>query len=286
MTLQNRLGLDGSVGGGSFDGNLHDEEAVKRFQGLIFRMGGGRWTEVFMCSVKGSQLHVAPADVDIGAGVVWLPDTAFKEEEEEEVIVGEGGGEKEEGGEMNKEAGEDEEEEEEEEEEEFSLEAAILEGEVFSEVGGGRKFGTFLPIFHHDDKDNVNSVEVDALIMHTGLMPSAVIRGEAAKFNLGIDEQQLGIFSSFIDNFGVGGNEGEDAEGKERESEKKEKILNEAVWDPKKMTIIEIWQRRQELGWEAKKLRGEGRGRIERIEAEANECLRSLEDRISKFTLR
>ncbi|GMH54289.1 hypothetical protein TrRE_jg889, partial [Triparma retinervis] len=57
------------------------------------------------------------------------------------------------------------------------------------------------------------------------------------------------------------------------------------------MTIIEIWQRRQSLSWSAKRLRSAPlterlTARLARIEAEADECLRSLEVRIGKFTLR
>ena len=282
-----------------------------------------------MCSVRGAQFHVAPADVDVGAGVVWLPRTAFTQGDDD-------GRKKDEEEEANSKAKKGEEERQQSEDGSsyddgssldgssvddkemhgdrggFSLEAALLEGETFfqgEELKGGSKFGTFLPIFCHDDKDSFNSFEIDALIFHTNLMPAALVRGEAAKFNFSCDQQQLGILGSFIKGFGGAGND------RDRRKEREESTNSPST--PKAFVangsdeidnLVQIWERRQELSWEAKKLLNlkkslEGMKRqrgdlilsviqeelldsVSRIEAEGAECLNYLEDRVSNFTLK
>ncbi|GMI17470.1 hypothetical protein TrLO_g3643, partial [Triparma laevis f. longispina] len=77
VTLQARCSLEeGEKKRGKAD--LH-----KELQKLATR-GCDKWTEIFMVSVCGAQFHVAPADVDVGAGLLWLPKTAFEEDKGEE----------------------------------------------------------------------------------------------------------------------------------------------------------------------------------------------------------
>ncbi len=229
----------------------------KELQELIFRRAN-EWTEAVMSSVKDAQLHVAPADVDLGADVLWLPRSAFKVDSGSVIDnVREDG--------------------------EFSLEKVMLEGESDLKQGNAtrsRKYGIFLPVFVDTDEESPNSFEVDALIVHTNLMPAAVIRAEAAKFTFGCDQEQIKIISSVVGGFGrnkgtVPSARGENSGFGPQEEESvvpvahsgtgsSDYVEEASIPEPPLVrhtdvvdrgeTVAELWELRQELSWMARGL--------------------------------
>ena len=251
-TVQARCGLvEGErVSGGGREGREKD------LQLLVFRQFEGNWAEAAMSSVRGVQVHVAPADVDRHSDRLWLPGTAFKR-----------------GGEEGKTS----------EPEDFDLESVMLDGEGRGGVNDGRKYGIFLPVFLDTDDKSDNSVEADALVVHSGSMPSAVVRAEAAQFSLGVDQQQLRILASIVSGWEAEGEEEEKEEEKKEEGEDGNQERNgkeveheeglgfEAV-NFDSLTMAGVWERRQVLSWEQRL-----------VEATKQSLLENREDAIAFF---
>jgi len=213
-------------------------------QKLAFRQYEGNWAESVTSSVRNVQVHVAPADIDITVDAVWLPSSAFREDPPPipmPTTYSSNNSSAEEKGEREGE------EEEKRLSEEFNLESVMLDG-LGDRPGNdnrtsNRKYGIFLPVFLDTGNRSDNSVEVDALVVHTGSLPSTVVKAEAAKFSLGCDQHQMKIITAVIGGFGAEedqeeeedfleefleeGEEGEDEE--EDEEEEVETFMKETL---------------------------------------------------------
>ena len=97
------------------------------------------------------------------------------------------------------------------------------------------------------------SLEVDALVIHRGALPAAVVRGETSDLKVGLDERQVALLYEVANGLVGAPNAGEKQNDKECGSEGEEGGGVETSWGIE-LSVSEVWKRRQELCWEARRL--------------------------------
>ena len=258
-------------------------------QKLLYRkVATHKWTEAVLGSVVNIMLHVAPTNVDLNAGLSWLPVSAFCGKEGRKVdgteIVGGGGldeimlGEKYIA------------------ESDRSLMSPSSSSSSLSppspspprpshNYSGASKFGIFLPIFVGPSDAGI---DFDVLVVHSTMEPTFFVKLKLAEMNLGVDEQQFIIMSDVLKGLAALNTtiflaDETTADGIEDELFKDGSYVD--VWDREK-SIQEIWRIKQMFSWEINK-EDKSRTELQRRQLVVNrdDATVSLQERLTIYML-